>query len=94
LIASFNPSGPQFNGNVSFKNDAAKTVLQQQLIPHQQTYRDEAARMSAEMDQADNMFNPFASNKPVPEEDADLEEDSPIRHKPRSNMDDDFARER
>lgn len=50
--------------------------------------------MSTEMDQADNMFNPFASNKPVPEEDADLEEDSPIRHKPRSNMDDDFARER
>jgi len=39
------------------------------------------------------MFNPFASNTPVPEEDADLEEDSPIRRKPRANLDDDFARE-
>jgi hypothetical protein len=48
--------------------------------------------MSAEMENADNIFNPFSSNKPINEEDADLEE-SPIR-KPRSNMDEDFARER
>jgi len=47
--------------------------------------------MSNESDQHNAGFNPFASNKPIAEEDADLEEESPIRRKP-NNMDDDFAR--
>jgi hypothetical protein len=33
LIQSFNPSG--FNGNMSFKNDAAKSILEQSLLPNQ-----------------------------------------------------------